>query len=580
MEQFAQFNFEKQAAVATLNQMGGILAEFAELGIDTNADVAKIRDAIEAVQSDVLRIALLGAFSDGKTSVIAAWLGRVMEDMKIDMDESSDRLITYRPEGLPGKCEIIDTPGLFGDKEKTVNGTQVMYEDLTKRYISEAHLIFYVVDATNPLKESHGDIAKWVLRDLNKLSSTVFVINKMDEVTDLTEQALFDQQAIIKKDNLTAKLQRVANLKPHEVSQLNIVCIASNPNGRGLDFWFGKPVQFESRSRIGDLKAITSSILKNNVSDALIVKAGVDVVRDLVQQKLVFAQHELDKLESFAEQNREESTRIQQDINSGRSEVKRLATELSNELLAMENYLIGRLRPLSLEDLRGFLEDEIGYSGDDIGYKLHLKIKGAIDRFFDQSSAVTNRISLDIQRQLDSSESFLNAMSDGALKTVGGALKSVSKLDPATIKATIFAARDVLAHVTGIAIKFKPWEASKLAGTVSTWAGPIGAVISLGTDAYKLYKAHELEQKLIDAKQKIGGAIKSAFKDIYDLLNDDEKMFAFFAPQLKEFEKVVQTMTQNAELIRDNRKKIVHAQDRLTSLALPGKAQPVDRSLP
>lgn len=123
---------------------------------------------------------LLGAFSDGKTGVVAAWLGKIMDDMKIDMDESSDRLAIYKPEGLPGQCEIVDTPGLFGDKEKTVAGEQVMYEDVTKRYISEAHLIFYVVDATNPLKESHSAIAKWVLRDLNKLSSTIFVINKMD----------------------------------------------------------------------------------------------------------------------------------------------------------------------------------------------------------------------------------------------------------------------------------------------------------------------------------------------------------------------------------------------------------------
>ncbi len=93
-----------------------------------------------------------------------------------------------------------------------------MYEDLTRRYISEAHLIFYVVDATNPLKESHSDIVKWVLRDLNKLSSTIFVINKMDEVTSLTDQALFDEQAAIKKANLKGKLQRAADLPLRSVS--------------------------------------------------------------------------------------------------------------------------------------------------------------------------------------------------------------------------------------------------------------------------------------------------------------------------------------------------------------------------
>ena len=566
MEQFKQFNIEKQVAVDALVRLRRILAELSDVGMDVHDDVQKVDDALQSIESDILRIALLGAFSDGKTSVVAAWLGKIMSDMKIDMDESSDRLAIYRPEGLPEQCEIVDTPGLFGDKEKNVDGAAIMYEDVTKRYISEAHLIFYVVDATNPLKESHGEIAKWILRDLNKLSSTIFVINKMDEVTDLTEQVLFDQQAVIKKDNLKSKLQRAANLNPLELDRLNIVCIASNPNGRGLEFWFTKPEHFESRSRINDLKEMTNRVLKTNVPAVLIAKTGLDVVRDLTQQKLALAKGQLDTLESFEQQNREESTRIQQDIDRGRGEVKRLAAELFKELQAMENYLVGRLRPLSLEDIRGFLEDEIGYTEGATGYKLHLKIKTAVDRFFEQSSAVTGRISLDISRQLDSSESFLEAMSEGALKSVSGTLKGISNLSPATIKATIFAARDVLGKVTGIAIKFKPWEASKLAGTISQWAGPAGAILSLGTEVYQAYKAHELEQRLIELKGSIGTVIKGAFKDIYDLILNDEKMFECFAPQLKEFEKIVRNMAESADTIRKSRTRVAQIENRLNAL--------------
>lgn len=570
MEQFKQFDIEKQAVVGTLGQLRDILADLGGMGIDVQGDLEKVAAAAASVDSDVLRIALLGAFSDGKTSVVAAWLGKVMDDMKIDMDESSDSLAIYKPEGLPGQCEIVDTPGLFGDKERTVDGQQVMYEDLTKRYISEAHVIFYVVDATNPLKESHGAIAKWILRDLDKLSSTVFVINKMDEVTDLTEETLFAAQAAIKNENLRSKLQRAANLTPHELAQLNIVCISSNPNGRGLGFWFGKPAHYESRSRINDLKAVTSRILRANVPQVLIAKTGLDVVRDVVGQKLAVAQAQLASLESLEQQNREESTRIQEDISRGKSEVKRLAAELFNELQAMEKRLLAQLRPLSMEDLRGFLDDEIGYTDEGVGYKLQLRIKTAIDRFFEQSSAVTNRISLDIGRQLDSSESFLEAMSEGALKSVSGALKGVSQLNPSVIKGAIFAARDVLGQVTGIAIKFKPWEATKLAGAIATWAGPVGGAISLGTDVYNAYKAHEQEQQLAQAKQDIADVVKGAFKDIYDLLGDDQRMFEFFAPGLKEFDKVVRGMSETADLIRSNRDKVTCIQERLKGLGLPG----------
>ena len=477
MEQFNQFNAEKQTALKGLEQLRAVLDELGEMGADVSSELQKIDSAVQAVESDVLRIALLGAFSDGKTSVIAAWLGKVMADMNIDMDESSDRLAIYSPEGLPEKCEIVDTPGLFGDKDKSVDGEQVMYEDLTKRYISEAHLILYVVDATNPLKESHYDIVKWVLRDLNKLSSTIFVINKMDEVTDLTEQVLFDAQATIKKDNLKGKLQRAANLSSDEMARLNIVCLASNPNGRGLPFWFGKPEHYESRSRINDLKAMTTEVLRNNVPAMLIAKTGLDVVRDVVGQHVLRAEEQLEQLKVFAEQNAEESARISQDIATGRSEVKRLAGELFEELQNLEKGLLGKLRPLGLENIREFLEDELGYTEEGIGFKLNLKIKGAIDRSFDQSSKVTCRISQDIGRQLNSSESFLNAMGDSALKSMGGAAKGIANLSPDIIKGAVFAARDALSAVTGVAIKFKPWQATKIAGAISKWAGPAGAPV-------------------------------------------------------------------------------------------------------
>ncbi|MBN9365595.1 MAG: dynamin family protein [Comamonadaceae bacterium] len=566
MEQFKQFNVEKQAALKGLEQLRAVLNELGEMGADVGKELQKIDSAVKVVESDVLRIALLGAFSDGKTSVIAAWLGKVMADMNIDMDESSDRLAIYSPEGLPEKCEIVDTPGLFGDKEKIVDGEQVMYEDLTKRYISEAHLVLYVVDATNPLKESHSDIVKWVLRDLNKLSSTVFVINKMDEVTDLTEQVLFDAQATIKKDNLKAKLQRAANLSPAEMAQLNIVCLASNPNGRGLDFWFGKPAQYESRSRINDLKTITNQVLQRNVPAVLIAKTGLDVVRDVVGQHVVRAEEQLAQLKVFSEQNAEESARISQDISKGRREVKRLAGELFEELQNIENSLLGKLRPLSLENIRSFLEDDLGYTEEGVGFKLNLRIKSAIDRSFDQSSKVTCRISHEIGRQLNSSESFLNAMGDNALKSMGGAAKGIANLSPEIIKGTVFAARDALSAMTGVAIKFKPWQATKIAGAISKWAGPAGAALTLTSDLLSAYKAHELEQELKNAKDSISEVIKSAFKDIYDIIGDDEKLLNFFAPQLEEFTKIVETVEERSKFISTNQVKLQGIKTKLSAL--------------
>ncbi|EEY3575805.1 GTP-binding protein, partial [Escherichia coli] len=69
-------------------------------------------------------------------------------------------------------------------------------------------------------------------------------------------------------------------------------------------------------------------------------------------------------------------------------------------------------------------------------------------------------------------------------RSLGGAFKGVSKISPATLKTTILAARDTIGKLTGYVYKFKPWEATKLAGSIAKWAGPVGAAFTIGSDLW------------------------------------------------------------------------------------------------
>lgn len=569
MEPFKQFTCDKQDVLDRLRRLEGLIRQLGAFGLDVEADLAKVASAVDAVQGDALRVALLGAFSDGKTSVIAAWLGRIMEDMKIDMDESSDRLAVYRPEGLPGACEIVDTPGLFGDKERVVDGEAMRYADLTRRYISEAHLVLYVVDATNPLKDSHGDIVRWLLRDLDKLAATVFVINKMDEVTDLTEETLFREQAAIKRENLVGKLQRFVALTPEEVQALRIVCIAANPNGRGLPYWFGKAGHYEARSRIGQLKALTQQVLAEQVPEVLRAKTGLDVIRDLVARKVAVAEAQLAELVVFEESNLQERRRIREDIQRGRLEVKRLAAAMFDDLRALETQLLTKLRPLEMQDLQAFLEDEVGMNGRALGYKLQIAIKAIVDRYADQARDVTTRIARDIELQLESGVSFVEKLGGQALGMAGQALKGVNLLPVAVIREAIVIARDLLGSVTGITIRFLPWEATILAATVGKVAGPIAAAFQVAADLWEAYQAHEREQALAKQKEQIGTMLKDAFKAVYDVLGDDAAVQATFAPQLTQFEQVLAKLEESAVWIREAQATVKSARSGLQELRPP-----------
>ncbi len=112
----------------------------------------KIHNAIKDVSGQKLKVALVGGFSEGKTSIAAAWIERLDKSMKIDHQESSDAVKIY---DIDNEMELVDTPGLFGFKEKiTDSGKIERYKDITKKYVSEAHLILYALNPSNLSKKA------------------------------------------------------------------------------------------------------------------------------------------------------------------------------------------------------------------------------------------------------------------------------------------------------------------------------------------------------------------------------------------------------------------------------------------
>ena len=207
MYDFNNYLDDKSKLIQKMDIAEKKIQELSGMSIDISESIKKIENAKRIVKNDKISVVLVGAFSDGKTSVAAGWLNEKFDNMKIASDESSDEILCYTPTTIPEGCQIVDTPGLFGNKVGAdEDGGQILLSDITKRFISEANLILYVVTAKNPIKDSHKECIRWILKDLNKLSSTIFVINRMDDVADLTDEEDYSLQVKIKTENLKGKL--------------------------------------------------------------------------------------------------------------------------------------------------------------------------------------------------------------------------------------------------------------------------------------------------------------------------------------------------------------------------------------
>lgn len=538
MYNFDNYVNDKNALIAKIENAKNSIAELQDMGIDVSYSLKKIDSAIKMVSNDKISVVLVGAFSDGKTSVAAGWINEKLDNMKISSDESSDEILCYTPNSIPDGCQIVDTPGLFGDKKGAdEDGGVIALSDKTKKFISEANLILYVVTAKNPIKDTHKECIRWILKDLNKLSSTIFVINRMDDVTDLTDDEDFKLQARIKTENVRNKLLE-CGLNNTEASDVNIVCISADPNGRGIDIWNTHRDEYIRRSHLNALEKATNSILQNS-GKYLTTKTGCDILNDEINKsvKLICEQERIIS-EMLLPEKEESLRRNKKDLNSLKSRVMRSRLDMKQALKALNNSKINKIRAASAESFHDVMEDEIGIVKGKEGYVLNDEINEIFMEYSQKNSDWIMSLGEKFQSEYDKQNSTVNALLKQGVSGTANGLKYAGNLGVNTIKGGIFAGRDLLGKV-GVVIKFKPWQVTKMA-TFATKALPVlGAAIDVASNIFENVASQERNKKFENTKSDIKDAINDTFREIYDMLNSDEKYIDDFAPQYRILEQHV-----------------------------------------
>lgn len=246
-----QFHAKRTNALNLLRRLQEFLAQGAELGVAIDPSLmSKLANATEHLAHNKLTIALIGGFSEGKTSIAAAWMERLdQSSMRISQQESSDEVKVYE---VGEDFVLIDTPGLFGFKEKYNADIRAIekYKDITRKYVSEAHLVLYVMNSTNPVKESHTDDLLWLFRTLDLLPRTVFVLSRFDEVADVQDEGIYQEKLQIKRENVQGRLRAAIGASDEELSDLSIVAVSANPFDLGTEHWLGHPQEFKALSHI------------------------------------------------------------------------------------------------------------------------------------------------------------------------------------------------------------------------------------------------------------------------------------------------------------------------------------------
>ncbi len=447
----------------------------------------KIRNAMENVADQKLKVALVGGFSEGKTSIAAAWIDRLDESMKIDHQESSDAVKIYH---IDDEMELVDTPGLFGFKEKiTDSGKIERYKDITKKYISEAHLILYALNPSNPIKESHKDDLNWLFRTLNLLSRTIFVISRFDEEADIEDEEDYNKRFEIKKENI--------------------------------------------QNRLNDLISLSEEEKENGGKLTITEEAKKSIIQDVIYRQMPLAKKEQQEIKREIEYLNKVIEKRRKDLQNLNSEISQARINLKEFITMYFSGLIAQVSSTSLETFNDFVIREIGD-----GYiNMETRVKNEFEK---QTQGISNemaKIGMSFNADMGLFEKHA-----GALWKIGINFLNQSGFINAT---NIKLARDGIVAVgkfvgIDLAFKFKPWGAVKLAGNLNK----VLPLIGIAFEAWDSYNKYQKEQEFEKAKEEMKSNFENQ-KKFLDLINDETRFKQTCFPEIFKLERSFQELEES-----------------------------------
>lgn len=487
------FKAQQASALTLLDRLQVFLGQGAQAGVPIDPALSsKLQNVISSVSGEKLKVALIGGFSEGKTSIAAAWMEKLdRSSMKISHQESSNEVKIYE---VNEDFVLIDTPGLFGFKEQENAETHAIekYKDITKKYVSESHLVLYVMNSTNPIKESHKDDLTWLFRTLDLLPRTVFVLSRFDEVADVEDEQDYQDNLQVKRNNVAGRLREQIGLSDQEAAELSIVAVAANPFDMGVEHWLGNLDQFKTLSHITTLQAATTGKIQQNGGNAALVnEMRGSVIRDVLSNQLPIAIENDQKVALEVGRLDELNARLGQQLAVTGQQIEDARIGLREFATRYFSGLILQAKGCSMETFGEFFEREIGAEGVILSTRLQ-------NEFSRQTQSITLEVAK-MQVGFDSEVNHFNT----TVKALGKqGINHVLKGNLIN-NTTVLAARDGLTTIAktvgmdiGKYLKFKPWGAVKFAKGANGALAVIGVAIE-AWDSWEQYKREEAFKKTI-----------------------------------------------------------------------------------
>jgi len=477
----------------------------------------KLHQELKAYREDgILRVAFVGQYSAGKSTIISALTGR--RDIKIDADIATDRTTSYAWNGI----KLIDTPGLFTDRE---DHDEITYEAIEKADLLVfclTYMLFDSVTVENFKKLAYDKGYRWKM---------MLVINKMSDEAGEEEKKIASYRQSLAEA-----------LKPYRLDEFPVCFIDAKDYCQGIDeaddflleisrfptfinalnkFVYSRaalaPFDTPVRIALGCVDEAQVAFIRNSNEDS----AFFEILNQLSRK----VRKERDRLR----------TKIQIIVLEMSSAIAKEGATLADAVGGKQNFeLLNKQAELNVqkhyEKAETKLQEAANAAVEDIQHEVEEVLSGNLVHAFivcldknQNVSAQSVGSSIDLE-QIKGQVSLLkeigekagvqmtNLATRGFIKTSSGKgfLRSIDVAGGGLHQGVLQVGKFV-------GFKFKPWQAVNIAkniGNAAKFLGPAMALVSLGVDIHAWIQGEQREKQMADVRRDITSQFQALGKDL------------------------------------------------------------------
>lgn len=246
--------------------------------------------------------------------------------------------------------------------------------------------------------------------------------------------------------------------------------------------------------------------------DSVLLETQKSIIKEILELKIPLATVKLEKLDKEYKNLDNVIKEMEGELENLKFKIGFVKIDLKKFIEELFKDLILQIEGVTIETFYDFFERNIGSEW----IVLNSKIENGINEKILEIENNLYILEKNFENEIDNFKEFTQ---DDSLEKFKIGSEMMKNANPGLTNTSIIAVRDFLK----LSIKFKPWEAGKIANYINKGVPIIGSILGIGLEIWDSYSKKQQEEEFLKAKNKIKEDFDKQRKEYKNFIKNPEE---------------------------------------------------------